>query len=182
VRVRDLYGVREAVMVTQSFHLPRTIALARTAGIDAVGVGDRSMSARRRSTVIGYAREAGASGTALRDALLRPAPAHTELCGALSRRPAPRRTFFRFATRARDGIIGTMNATTGNDANDVPSGAHDVDWAALAPEGGDRIPELLDQLTGSDAAVSDLHDIIHFPAPGHRAAPKAVDFLVDIAC
>lgn len=75
-----------------------------------------------------------------------------------------------------------MNATTGNDANDVPSGAHDVDWAALAPEGGDRIPELLDQLTGSDAAVSDLHDIIRFPAPGHRAAPKAVDFLVDIAC
>src|SRR5690625_4262742 len=75
-----------------------------------------------------------------------------------------------------------MNATTGNDANDVPSGAHDVDWAALAPEGGDRIPELLDQLKGSDAAVSDLHDIIHFPAPGHRAAPKAVAFLVDIAC
>lgn len=79
VRVRDLYGVREAVMVTQSFHLPRTIALARTAGIDAVGVGDRSMGARRRSTVIGYAREAGASVKALRDALLRPAPAHTEL-------------------------------------------------------------------------------------------------------
>lgn len=79
VRVRDLYGVREAVMVTQAFHLPRTIALARTAGIDAVGVGDRSMGARRRSTVIGYAREAGASVKALRDALLRPAPAHTEV-------------------------------------------------------------------------------------------------------
>lgn len=77
VRVRDLYGVREAVMVTQAFHLPRTIALARAAGIDAVGVGDRSMGARRRSTVIGYAREAGASLKALRDALLRPAPAHT---------------------------------------------------------------------------------------------------------
>ncbi|WP_017615018.1 hypothetical protein [Nocardiopsis salina] len=75
-----------------------------------------------------------------------------------------------------------MNATTGNDANDVPSGAHDVDWASLAPEGGDRIPELLDQLAGSDNAVSELHDIIRFPAPGHLAAPRAADFLVDIAC
>lgn len=71
-----------------------------------------------------------------------------------------------------------MNATTGNDSND----AHDVDWVALAPEGGERIPELLDQLAGSDEALAELHDIIRFPAPGHLAAPKAVDFLVDIAC
>ncbi len=71
-----------------------------------------------------------------------------------------------------------MNATTENDPND----AHGVDWAALAPEGGQRIPELLDQLAGSDKALSELHDIIRFPAPGHLAAPKAVDFLVDIAC
>lgn len=77
VRVRDLFGVRAATMVTQSFHLPRTVALARAAGIDAVGVGDPSMGARRRSTVIGYAREAGAAVKALRDAVLRPAPART---------------------------------------------------------------------------------------------------------
>lgn len=75
VRVRGLYGVDAAVMVTQSFHLPRTIALARAAGIDAVGVGDRSLGARRRSTAIGYAREVPAAAKALRDALLRPAPA-----------------------------------------------------------------------------------------------------------
>ncbi|WP_150244433.1 SanA/YdcF family protein [Nocardiopsis quinghaiensis] len=79
VRVRDLFGVRAATMVTQSFHLPRTVALARAAGIDAVGVGDSSMGARRRSTVIGYTREVGAAVKALRDALLRPAPARTEL-------------------------------------------------------------------------------------------------------
>ncbi|MDE3719826.1 ElyC/SanA/YdcF family protein [Nocardiopsis sp. N85] len=77
VRVRDLFGVRAATMVTQSFHLPRTIALARAAGIDAVGVGDPSMGARRRSTVIGYAREAAAAVKALRDAVLRPAPARS---------------------------------------------------------------------------------------------------------
>ncbi|MFE6388050.1 SanA/YdcF family protein [Nocardiopsis dassonvillei] len=79
VRVRDLFGVREATMVTQSFHLPRTVALARAAGIDAVGVGDSSMGARRRSTVIGYAREIAAAVKALRDAVLRPAPARSEL-------------------------------------------------------------------------------------------------------
>jgi vancomycin permeability regulator SanA len=78
VRVRDLYGVRAAVMVTQSFHLPRTVALARAAGIDAVGVGDDSMAARRRSTVIGYARELGAAVKALRDVIVRPAPASVE--------------------------------------------------------------------------------------------------------
>lgn len=76
VRVRGLFGVRAATMVTQSFHLPRTVALARAAGIDAVGVGDSSLGARRRSTVIGYAREFGAAAKALRDAVLRPAPAH----------------------------------------------------------------------------------------------------------
>lgn len=78
VRVRDLFGVDAATMVTQSFHLPRTLALARVVGIDAVGVGDPSLGSRRRSTVVGYARELGASAKALRDALTRPAPARTE--------------------------------------------------------------------------------------------------------
>ncbi|WP_028647522.1 vancomycin high temperature exclusion protein [Nocardiopsis sp. CNT312] len=79
VRVRELFGVDAATMVTQAFHLPRTVALARAAGIDAVGVGDASLGARRRPTVLGYAREAGAAPKALRDALLRPAPAEAGL-------------------------------------------------------------------------------------------------------
>jgi hypothetical protein len=79
-----------------------------------------------------------------------------------------------------------MNATTGNDSNDdsrdgAGVGAAAVDWAAMAPEGGERIPELLERLAVSDAALSELHDLIEFPAPGHLAAPAAVDFLVDIA-
>ncbi|MFI6575137.1 vancomycin high temperature exclusion protein [Nocardiopsis sp. NPDC050513] len=78
VRVRDLFGVQAATMVTQSFHLPRTVALARAAGIDAVGVGDPSLGARQRSTVVGYAREVGAAFKALRDAALRPAPARAQ--------------------------------------------------------------------------------------------------------
>ncbi|MGW5877705.1 SanA/YdcF family protein [Nocardiopsis terrae] len=79
VRVRELYGVEAATMVTQSFHLPRTVSLARAAGIDAVGVGDPSLGSRRRSTLIGYARELGAAAKALRDAVLRPGPANGEL-------------------------------------------------------------------------------------------------------
>ncbi|CAL9424386.1 hypothetical protein SUDANB121_01937 [Nocardiopsis dassonvillei] len=71
-----------------------------------------------------------------------------------------------------------MNATP-NDAHDDPAS---VDWAALAPEGGERIASLLAEVTRSDTALSELHDIIGFPAPGHTAAPRAVDFLVDAAC
>ncbi|WP_285759551.1 SanA/YdcF family protein [Nocardiopsis ansamitocini] len=76
-RARDSYGVRSAVIVTQSFHLPRAVALARAAGLDAVGVGDPSLAGRSRATAYGYVREFGANTKALRDAVLRPAPADT---------------------------------------------------------------------------------------------------------
>ncbi|MFC7329928.1 SanA/YdcF family protein [Marinactinospora rubrisoli] len=78
VRARDVYGITAATVVTQAFHLPRAVALCRTVGIDAVGVGDASLSGRSRSTLHGYAREIGANAKALRDAVLRPAPAVTD--------------------------------------------------------------------------------------------------------
>lgn len=37
-RAVDTYGVRRAIITTQSFHLPRAVALCRRAGIDIVGV------------------------------------------------------------------------------------------------------------------------------------------------
>lgn len=37
VRAVEIFGVTEAVVVTQSYHLPRAIALCRTVGLDAVG-------------------------------------------------------------------------------------------------------------------------------------------------
>lgn len=46
VRARDVYGVHRAVVVTQSYHLPRAVGTARLVGLDAVGVGDRTV--RRR--------------------------------------------------------------------------------------------------------------------------------------
>ncbi|TDQ43919.1 vancomycin permeability regulator SanA [Actinorugispora endophytica] len=76
-RARDVYRVDAAVIVTQNFHLPRAVALARAAGMDAVGVGDPSLGGRTRSTVYGYAREVGANAKALYDAVRQPAPAVT---------------------------------------------------------------------------------------------------------
>jgi SanA protein len=37
-RARGVFGVQRAILVTQAFHLPRAVFLARAAGIDAVGV------------------------------------------------------------------------------------------------------------------------------------------------
>jgi SanA protein len=37
-RARDIFGVQEAVLVTQAFHLPRALLTCRGLGLDAVGV------------------------------------------------------------------------------------------------------------------------------------------------
>lgn len=66
--------------------------------------------------------------------------------------------------------------------NDPLHGVDDVDWKGLAPDRGGEIPGLLRELAQGDEALSALHDIIHFPAPGHLAAPAAVGFLARIAC
>ena len=46
LRARDAYGVHRVVVVTQAYHLPRAVGTARLLGLDAVGVGDRTV--RRR--------------------------------------------------------------------------------------------------------------------------------------
>jgi vancomycin permeability regulator SanA len=46
VRARYVYGVERAVMVTQTYHLPRAVGTARLIGLDAVGVGDRTVRVR----------------------------------------------------------------------------------------------------------------------------------------
>jgi vancomycin permeability regulator SanA len=73
-RAYDMFGVRAATVITQTFHLPRAVALCRAAGIDATGVGDASLDARRVATIYGYTREVAAAFKAAAEALFRPAP------------------------------------------------------------------------------------------------------------
>jgi vancomycin permeability regulator SanA len=40
VRARQVFGVDDAIVISQSFHVPRAAFLCRAAGIDAFGVGD----------------------------------------------------------------------------------------------------------------------------------------------
>ncbi|SIQ46953.1 SanA/YdcF family protein [Micromonospora avicenniae] len=42
-RAKRIFGVERATVVTQSFHLPRAVALCRRLGIDANGVGDETV-------------------------------------------------------------------------------------------------------------------------------------------
>lgn len=73
-RARRIFGVRSASVITQNFHLPRTVALCSRAGIDTQGVGDTSYRVRTFATVYGYVREVPAAFTAAYEALARPEP------------------------------------------------------------------------------------------------------------
>jgi vancomycin permeability regulator SanA len=42
-RARRIFGVRQAIVVTQNFHIDRAVALCRHLGVDATGVGDESV-------------------------------------------------------------------------------------------------------------------------------------------
>ncbi|WP_083922159.1 SanA/YdcF family protein [Nocardiopsis halotolerans] len=74
VRARQTFGVEEATVVTQDFHLPRAVRLCRSAGIDAVGVADSSLRERTFATVYGWFREVPAAVAALGSVVLRPDP------------------------------------------------------------------------------------------------------------
>lgn len=43
VRAREVFGLHRIVIVTQSYHLPRAVGTARLVGLDADGVGDRTV-------------------------------------------------------------------------------------------------------------------------------------------
>lgn len=74
VRAAEVFGVEEAVVLTQDFHVPRAVGLCRAAGIDTVGVGDNSIRERGFATVYGWVREVPAAVAALGTVLLRPDP------------------------------------------------------------------------------------------------------------
>lgn len=72
-RAYRIFGVREAVVVTQDFSVPRTVALCRSVGIAANGVGD---SAEFHNTLYwkNWLRDQLASTKALWDIMTQPDP------------------------------------------------------------------------------------------------------------
>jgi vancomycin permeability regulator SanA len=59
-RARRIFGVRQAIVVTQSFHVDRAVALCRHLGVDATGVGDESVKYMRAIWTRNLIRERGA--------------------------------------------------------------------------------------------------------------------------
>lgn len=69
-RAHRIFGVDHAILVSQSFHIPRAIALCRANGIDAYGVGDDSSAASESMTIYGRVREFFADDKAMWQALV----------------------------------------------------------------------------------------------------------------
>lgn len=74
-RAREIFGVEQAILVTQDFHLPRALYLCNMLGVDGVGVVADNFRYRRMSLLFWNARELAATLTALVDVhLTRPLP------------------------------------------------------------------------------------------------------------
>jgi vancomycin permeability regulator SanA len=70
-RARRIFGVAEAIVVTQDFHVARAVFLCRQAGIRTVGVGSPARGGRPG---LNAAREVPASVKAVLDVVLDPGP------------------------------------------------------------------------------------------------------------
>lgn len=64
-RAGDIFGLQEVILVTQGFHLPRTIYTCNALGISAVGVDADIRTYRRRSLLYWNLRELPATAIAL---------------------------------------------------------------------------------------------------------------------
>ena len=72
VRAREVFGVTDAILVSQDFHIRRAVALCRAVGVAAYGVG--TGEPRDSVWLHGTARENVAAGKAWLDVLVRPDP------------------------------------------------------------------------------------------------------------
>jgi len=74
-RARHIFGLQEAVLITQSFHLPRALYLCEALGVNAVGVSADQRTYLRGSQLVWNVREVMATAAALWDVLIaRPTP------------------------------------------------------------------------------------------------------------
>ncbi|MGW0600830.1 SanA/YdcF family protein [Streptomyces sp. NPDC002776] len=72
VRAKKIFGVDEAVLISQGFHIRRALALCEAAGVTSYGVG--VTAAHDATWYYGGTREILAAGKAALDAVLRPDP------------------------------------------------------------------------------------------------------------
>jgi vancomycin permeability regulator SanA len=75
-RAHRIFGATSLIVLTQSFHVRRAVALCREAGIDAVGIGDDSVAIYRWPWLLGVVREQGATVKALFDVATGQDPTH----------------------------------------------------------------------------------------------------------
>lgn len=61
VRARRIFGVTRAIVVSQTYHLPRALATCRAIGLDAWGVGDDTVRTSAEMWSYGTLRELGAN-------------------------------------------------------------------------------------------------------------------------
>lgn len=74
-RARHIFGLQEAVLITQNFHLPRALYLCEAFGMSAVGVSADQRTYLRGSQLVWNVREVMATAAALWDVLIaRPTP------------------------------------------------------------------------------------------------------------
>ena len=76
VRAHDVFGVRDAVVVTQDYHVCRALFSCTAAGISVTGVGVSSVSVRPVQAVVWRAREVPASWRAAWDAVTGRSPVY----------------------------------------------------------------------------------------------------------
>jgi vancomycin permeability regulator SanA len=73
-RAKRVYGLDRALLVTQSYHLPRSVTLCRRLGVDAEGVKARCDGCRQRTLALNTAREFLATLKAVQDAISKRPP------------------------------------------------------------------------------------------------------------
>lgn len=75
-RASRVFGVHRAIVVTQTYHLPRAVMLCRRLGVDANGVGDDTVRRHRRPWATSSTRELGACVKAVGDVVSGRDPVH----------------------------------------------------------------------------------------------------------
>jgi SanA protein len=74
-RANEIFGLEEAILVTQKFHMPRALYLCNRLGVESEGAIAANRTYRRRWMAIWQARELGATMLSLLDVhVLKPTP------------------------------------------------------------------------------------------------------------